>query len=206
MNRKVFCYEEELLRRFASCEFGAHIDWHRTGLTDDMWGQGISLNCHPSKRSVNINFRTEYSQCEPSTKNLTKVAQIHPGYLNPAIFVSIDATFHEVRSLELMNGEATRLGDYPIAVSRIEAIADSVARQNGFSANLRWWRLFAMFDRILFLALTTDYSQATTASREIYRLPNGLNGECVALFKEQELIGLDGWFEQCTGFGADARV
>jgi hypothetical protein len=206
MDRQIFCHEEELLRRFAACEFAVGIDWCRTGLTDDLWGLDGALGRSPMQHCLNVNYRTEYLQGEVPINVLTKVAQIHPGHLSPAIFVSVDRSCYKVYSIELMNGEATRLSDYRIAVSRIESIADSAASQFGFKKQLRWWRVFAMFDRILFLTLKSQYSQAINARREVYELPEGLKGECVGLYKGSELVGLDGWFAHETGFGADAPV
>jgi hypothetical protein len=206
MTREIFCHEEELLRRFAFCEFGRSIIWCKAGLTDDIWGQSALARASSSRRFFNVNFRTEYAHVGSPEYALTKVAQIHPGYLTPAVFVSVDKMTNGVYSVELMNGEGTRLSDYPIATARIEEIADGVTKQVGFNGQLKWWRLFAMFDRIFFLTLRSNYNEAIHAQRDDCKLPVGLNGECVGLYIGQELIGLDGWFEQGSGFGVDAAV
>lgn len=203
MSRLLFCHESELLHRFSACEFVEPILWENEVAKDAFWGE-------PEQRQrrtrVNVNFLSQFSDTPLPPRRIIKVCQIHPGFLLPAIFIVVDEASLEVYSLELLHGDMVRLKNYPQSISMIKVVtADSFSETRTFKM-FTWWRVWAMFDRILFFAAKGDLSAVSSADRTRVPIPATHRGECFLLRDAEGPVGIDGWLEYPTGFGADAPV
>lgn len=205
MSRRLFCHEEELLRRFSQCEFDTPVAWPHSVLTDDMWGGQE----HYSKQDncwFNVNFRSSFSTSPFPQKSVSQVAQIHPAYLTPAVFVVSDETSGEIHSIELLNGESVDRKDYTTSIALINKCAKNDFEDFNFDYTFSWWRIFAMFDRLLFLVSKRDFESSCRARRKHSTVPNSMHGDCFVLYEDVEPIGFEGWLEYPTGFGTDADI
>ncbi len=199
MSRPLFCHELELLRQFARHEFEGDLRWNDLVISDE-WHDDRSIG-----KCFNSDVRHVFRVYKPPNEIKSCVMQIHPGRLEPAVFVSIDPITREVYSWELLQGERTTAKCYQASVNLIITYAREIGGDD-FAQELRWWRVFRMFDRLFFLVSNRSFEAMRDAERISVSMPSEETGELTVYYAHGQVVGLDGWIVSETGFGDDAEA